>query len=43
MKTLSCYEQLWSDQCDLYDLSVFEISFATTFFQCLMTDLAQNF
>ena len=43
MRTLSCFDQLWSDQCDLYSLSVFEISFATTFFQCLMTDLAQNF
>lgn len=42
-KTLSCIDQLWSPTCDLYALSVFEISFATTFFQCLMTDLVQNF
>ena len=43
IRTLSCFDRLWSNQCDLYALSVFEISFATTFFQCLMTDLAQNF
>ena len=42
-RTLSCIDHLWSKDCDLYNMSVFQISFATTFFQCLMTDIVQNF
>ncbi len=39
-KTLALGHRLWDEEkVDLYDLGVFEISFATTFFQCLTTQL----
>jgi len=42
-RTLSCKNVLWDQKDpDLYDMSVFEISFVTTYFQCFLTDLVVN-